>query len=134
MNSETETVLCENCKVMINKNITSENNKFIYFVNGDQYILTIPEGYYEIRTLCQEIQKQMQENNHKDGIEIIPNINTFHSILKIKKYYAVQFSNKSKTFHKILGFEAGIYSERYHDENHYDASYISQNPINITGK
>jgi hypothetical protein len=130
MDIETETVLCENCKVMINKNITSENNNFIYFANGDQYILTIPEGAYTIYALIKEIQRMMKENSHENVIKIFPNPHTSHCELRfLRGNFAIQFGNKSKTFHKILGFRKGVYSSMYDDK-----IYISQNPINITGK
>ncbi len=109
-----KTVLCEKCKVKIAynvfENITSYNNIFIYFVNGDQYTIRIPEGCYAIRDLNQEIGKQMKENGHEVAIEIFTDLNTHHSILKIKANYAVQFSNRSKTFYKIRGFKEGIYT------------------------
>ncbi len=129
-----ETILCKNCNAKLNyfnifENITSDNNVFIYFVHGDQYIITMPEGAYEIGWFNKEIRRPMKENGHEDAIEIIPNINTSHCVLKLKENYAVQFSNKSKTFHKILGFKEGIYSYIFGDN-----TYISQNVINITGK
>ncbi len=123
-----KTILCRNCNAQINKNITSDNNTFIYFENGDQYTITIAEGFYEIRSLYQEIQRLMKDNGHEDAIEIIPNLNTSHCMLKIKANFAVQFGNKIKTFHKILGFREGIYSYIFGDNN-----YISENEMNITG-
>ncbi len=70
----------------------------------------------------------MKENGHEDdAVEIIPNINTSHCMLKIKSNYVVQFSNKSKTFNKILGFKEGIYSYIWGDNTN-----ISQNEMNIT--
>jgi hypothetical protein len=126
MNIDNQIDLCENCKIK-NKNITSENNTFIYFMDGDQYTISIPEGFYAIEDLNKEVHKQMQENKHNVGIHTILNLNTSHCILKINKNYAVQFGNKSRTFHKILGFVEGIYSDN-------DVSYNSQNKINITGK
>ncbi len=59
-----KTILCRNCNAQINKNITSENNTFIYFENGDQYTITIPEGFYEIRSRYQEIQRLMKDNKN----------------------------------------------------------------------
>jgi hypothetical protein len=102
MDVTNKTVLCQNCNVKITcfnifENITSQNNNFIYFVNGDQYIITLPEGAYEIGWLNKEIRRQMKENGHEDAIEIISNINTSHCVLNLKANYAVQFSNKSKT-------------------------------------
>jgi len=137
MDGKNATILCQNCnaKIMffnIFKNITPDKNNFIYFVNGDQYTITIPQGSYEISYLNKEIRRLMKENEHEDAIEIIPNISTYHCVLKIKANYAVQFSKKSKTFHKILGFKEGIYSAMH--SNLHEVSYISQDFINITGK
>ncbi len=80
MNPETVTDSCENCKIK-NKNITSANNTFIYFMDGDQYTISIPEGFYAIEDLNKEVHKQMQENKHNVGVHLIPNLNTSHCIL-----------------------------------------------------
>ncbi len=73
----------------------------------------------------------MKDNGHDEAIEILTNLNTSHSILKVKPNYKVWFNDKC-TFNKILGFKEGLYCVS-HDHKGC-VNYVSQKAINITGK
>ena len=86
------------------KNITKDNNKFIYTDDKDElFIISIPTGVYDFEMLFKTIQKLMTENDHENVVKFSINMNTFCSTIDIiKPGFKVIFNNL--TFGSMLGF------------------------------
>ena len=103
-------------------NVTSSNNKFKYSPNNgvNWYTITILTGSYELSAINTFIKRTMQANGHWDKtnneylVKILADYATLKSVLYISKNYKVDF-NIANSIRSILGFDAGVYSEGYHE-------------------
>ena len=109
-------------------NVTSENNKIIYF-DGLMYWteFTLPPGAYEIEQINDEIARHFAaESFNYIAIDSAPikleaNTATLHSIIRLNDGYKVDFTQPN-TLRDLLGFESVILSDIYN---------YSKNKVNI---
>lgn len=80
-------------------NIDENNNKFYYELNGVENIFTIPIGCYEIESINNLIQKQLQ-----NLIEIKANTNTLKCVINLNSSEIKINFNKPNTLKTLLGF------------------------------
>ena len=96
-------------------NIDETNNKLKIKIKSKFYNIVIPIGCYELSGINEEIQRQVVMNGgNKDDVLILPNNNTFHSVLYLKNNTEVDF-NVLCSLNNILGFEAKLYKEKYQE-------------------
>lgn len=93
-------------------NVTAKNNKFRYSFTKNNVVvvqkLTIPVGFYLIKSYNDEVRRQMKQKEHEDdAINITINESTGLVCIALAKGYRVDF-NKPDTFRKELGFDAGV--------------------------
>jgi hypothetical protein len=95
-------------------NVTEKNNKFRYSnATGVQKVITVPVGFYLIKSYNDEVRRQIKLNNDdEDAVSITINESTGIVCITLSKGYRIDFSQTSgvnhvDTFRKELGFNAG---------------------------
>ena len=107
-------------------NITSKNNKIIYFVGLNWKEIVFSYGAYEIDKINDEIIRQLSLELAVTDPEESPtileaNTSTLHSIIHLANGYKIDF-NKPKTLSDLFGFESKILRDSYN---------YSENKVNI---
>ena len=95
-------------------NINENNNKVqISFDKGVNWILLeIPKGCYEIKAINTVLRRLIknQRSDKEDYLCLIPNKNTFQSVLTLKKLW-VNFKGAEGSLRTVLGFDEKIYRD-----------------------
>ena len=107
-------------------NITSKNNKIVYFDGSNWKELVFPSGAYEIEQINDEIARQLSieldlRDPSESPIQLEANTATLHSIINLADGYKIDFT-QPKTLRDLLGFESKILSDSYN---------YSKNKVNI---
>ncbi len=93
-------------------NVDNSNNKLKVTIKGNFVDITIPLGCYEILAINKELKKQIVDKGGKeDDVTLSPNLNTFHSHMKLEHNTQVDF-NVENSLCSILGFERKIYKDK----------------------
>ena len=98
-------------------NITSKNNRTIYFDSLNWKEIVFPYGSYEIEQINDEIVRQLAlELDFTDETEspiiLEANAATLHSIIRLADGFQID-STQPKTLRDLLGFESKILSNSY---------------------
>ena len=107
-------------------NVTSKNNKIVYFDGLNWKEIVFPSGAYEIQQINDEIVRQLSlDLNFTDETEspiiLEANTATLHSIIRLADGYQIDFT-QSNTLRDLLGFESKILTDSYN---------YSKNKVNI---
>jgi hypothetical protein len=87
-------------------NVTTSNNKFYYHNGTAEKSVTVPSGFWLIKSYNEEVKRLIKENKDQDdAINIGINDSTGLVTITLAKSYNVLFS-KNNTFRDQLGFEA----------------------------
>jgi len=89
-------------------NIDESNNKFVYEYDGKIFEIIFPTGAYEIQTINDYIQKQLDKNKHSEAFNIKANNITMKCIIHIEKSNLKINFNHNQSLNKLLGFKWGI--------------------------
>lgn len=89
-------------------NVDDGNNKFYYHNGSAAKSVTVPTGFYLIKSYNEEIKRLVKENSDQDdAISISINESTGLVVITLAKGYSVQF-DKENTFRNELGFDSSV--------------------------
>ncbi len=87
-------------------NVTANNNKFYYHNGSGEKSITVPTGFWLIKSYNEEVKRLIKENSDQDdAINIGINDSTGLVTITLAKNYKVLF-NKNNTFREQLGFDS----------------------------